>query len=141
VAQQPTCGQGLAAHSALPGRMADLLAAMAENLEVHLSTLDPADRTTQPERDAYTKLSRETRKIAGELRALATKMAGYRDLPMGRHDPAALSSRPVVEAFAKFLKVERELDALLQKSVEQGQQMLSQAGGAGSSLRTTNKAP
>ena len=135
MAQQPTCGQGLAEHSAFPARMADLLAAMAENLEVHLTTLDAKDRTTQPERDAYTRLARETRKIAGELSALAAEMAGYRDLPMGRHDPAALSSRPVVEAFARFLRVEQELGALLEKSVERGQQMLSQARPASEASR------
>jgi len=100
---------------------------MAENLEVHLGTLDPQDQTTQPERDAYTRLARETRKLAGELSALAAEMAGDRDLPMGRHDPAALSSRPVVEAFARFLKVEQELCALLEKSVKRGEQMLAQA--------------
>jgi hypothetical protein len=51
-------------------------------------------------------------------------MAGYRDLPMGRHDAAALSSRPVVEAFARFLKIEQELVSLLEKSIERGRQML-----------------
>jgi hypothetical protein len=127
VAQHPTCGQGVAEHSAFPARFADLLATMAENLEVHLGTLDPQDQTTQPERDAYTRLARETRKLAGELSALAAEMAGDRDLPMGRHDPAALSSRPVVEAFARFLKVEQELCALLEKSVKRGEQMLAQA--------------
>jgi len=127
VAQHPTCGQGVAEHSAFPARIADLLAAMSETFEVHLRTLDPQDQTTQPERDAYTRLARETRKLAGELSALAAEMAGDRDLPMGRHDPAALSSRPVVEAFARFLKVEQELCALLEKSVKRGEQMLAQA--------------
>ena len=131
MSQQATCGEGLAEHSAFPARIADLLAAMAENLELHLGTLDPADRATQPERDAYTKLARQTRKIAGELGALAAEMAAYRDLPMGSHDPAALSSSPVVGAFAKFLKVEQELCALLEKSVGRGQQMLTQPRGAG----------
>ena len=112
---QPTCGKGLAEHSAFPARFRDLLAAMAENLEIHLGTLDPADAATKAERDAYTKLAREARKIAGELHALAAQMASYRDLPMGRHDAAALSSPPVVDAFAKFVKVEQELGALLEK--------------------------
>jgi len=130
VSQQATCGQGLAEHSAFPAGIADLLAAMAENLEVHAGTLDPADRATQPERDAYTKLARQTRKIAGQLGALAAEMAGYRDLPMGRHDPAALSSSPLIGAFAKFLKVEQELCALLEKSIERAQQMLAQSRAA-----------
>jgi hypothetical protein len=127
VAEQPTCGRGLAEHSSFPAGFGDLLAAMAENLEVHLGTLDPTDRTTEAERDAYTRLAREVRKSAGELHALAAAMAGYRDLPMGWHDPAALSSPPVIETFARFVKVEQELLALLEKSISMGQQMLSKA--------------
>jgi hypothetical protein len=136
VSQQTTCGQGLAEHSAFPARIADLLAAMAENLELHLGTLDPADRATQPERDAYTRLASQTQKIAGQLGALAAEMAAYRDLPMGHHDRAALSSSPVVAAFAKFLKVEEELCALLEKSVERGRQMLTQPRSAPEASRT-----
>jgi len=92
-----------------PAKFGDFLAAMAQNLDVHLVTLDPADQTTQPERSAYLKLARESRRVADELRALAAEMASYRDLPMGRHDPAALSSPPIVKAFASFVKLEREL--------------------------------
>jgi hypothetical protein len=100
---------------------------MAENLEVHLGTLDPTDETTQPERDAYRKLARENRRVANQLLALASELAAYRDLPMGRHDPAALSSRPVVEAFGRFVKLEQDLFALLQTSIERARQMLGQA--------------
>jgi len=113
-----------------PARFGELLAAMAQNLEVHLITLDPADQTTQLERNAYLRLARESRRVADELRALAAEMASYRDLPMGRHDPAALSSPSVVEAFASFVKLERELLALLETSVERGEQMLARAARA-----------
>jgi hypothetical protein len=128
VSEQPTCGKGLAEHSVFPARFGDLLAAMAENLEVHLRTLDASDRTTEAEREAYTRLARESRRLAGELDQLAVAMAGYRDLPMGRHDPAALASAPVIEAFVRFVKLQRELLALLEKSVAAGQEMLSNAG-------------
>jgi hypothetical protein len=110
-----------------PAKFGDFLAAMAQNLEVHLVTLDPADETTHPERNAYVRLARESRRIAGELRALAAEMASYRDLPMGRHDPAALSSPSIVDAFASFVKLERELLALLDTSIERGEQMLARA--------------
>src|SRR6266403_4416905 len=130
VSEQPTCGKGLAEHSAFPAKFGDFLAAMAQNLEVHLITLDPADQTTQPERNAYLRLARESRKIADELRALAAEMASNRDLPMGLHDPAALSSPTIVEAFASFVKLERELLALLETSVERGEQMLARAARA-----------
>ena len=124
---QPTCGKGLAEHSIFPAKFGDFLTAMTQNLEVHLVTLDPADETTQPERNAYLKLARESRRVADELRALAAEMASYRDLPMGRHDPAALSSPSIVDAFASFVKLERELLALLDTSIERGEQMLARA--------------
>jgi len=73
------------------------------------------------------RLARESRRIADELRALAAEMASYRDLLMGRHDPGALSSPPIVEAFASFVKLERELLALLETSIERGEQMLARA--------------
>jgi hypothetical protein len=110
-----------------PAKFGDFLAAMAQNLEVHLVTLDPADQTTQPERNAYLGLARESRRIADELRALAAELISYRDLPMGRHDPAALSSPSIVAAFASFVKLERELLALVETSIERGEQMLARA--------------
>jgi len=127
VSEQQTCGKGLAEHSAFPAGFGDVLSAMAENLEVHLSTLDPADKTTQSERDAYSTVARAARRTAAQLHALAREMIEYRDLPMGRHDPAALSSPSVVEAFAKFVKLEQALSTLLSTSIERGRQMLSQA--------------
>jgi hypothetical protein len=130
VGDQPTCGKGLAEHSIFPAKFGDFLTAMTQNLEVHLVTLDPADETTQPERNAYLKLARQSRRIADELRALAAEMVSYRNLPMGRHDPVALSSPSVVEAFASFVKLERELLALLETSVERGEQMLARAARA-----------
>ena len=127
MSEQPTCGKGLAEHSTFPAKFGDFLAAMAQNLEVHLIALDPADQTTQPERNAYLRLARESRKIADGLRALAAEMASNRDLPMGRHDSAALSTPAIVESFASFVKVERELLALLETSIERGQRMLAGA--------------
>jgi hypothetical protein len=46
---------------------------------------------------------------------------------MGRHDPAAQSRPPLVEAFASFVKLERELLALVETSIERGEQMLARA--------------
>jgi hypothetical protein len=52
-------------------------------------------------------------------------MAGYHDLPMGKHDPEAMSSPRVVAAFERYVKVEEELLALLQELVEQDQTILA----------------
>jgi hypothetical protein len=124
-ADQPTCGQGLAEHSRLPTKLGELTAAVAENLEAHLRTLDLTDENAKREYGAYVKLAAEHRELAARLRATGAEMAGYHDLPMGRHDPEAMSSPRVVEAFERFAKVEEELLALLRDRVEQNRTMLA----------------
>jgi hypothetical protein len=120
-----TCGQGLAEHSVLPARLGELTAALAENLEVHMPALDLTDENAKREHDAYVKLATELRTIAGRLHATRDAMAGYRDLPMGRHDERALSSPEVVAAFEGFVKVEQELLQLLPVRVDQHETMLA----------------
>jgi hypothetical protein len=91
---RPTCGEGLAA-------------------------LDLTDAAAQKERDAYTRLERAHRDAAGELADLAEEMAGYRNLPMGRHDMTVMTDpKGQMEAFRRFVTVEQELVALLQAKLE-----------------------
>ena len=126
---QPTCGKGLAEHAALPAKLAELEDALAENLETHQKTLDLSDGNSRQELDAYVSVAREHRSIAAQLRETARHMAGYRDLPMGRHDERSLADPKVFEAFEKFVKVEEELLALLQAAVERDRQMLAAFAG------------
>lgn len=74
--QQPTCGQGLAQHAALNGKLADVFGAAAENLELHLTSLDPKDKASRPEFDAYVALATLERLITGK-RDLATSLQGW----------------------------------------------------------------
>ena len=126
---QPTCGKGLAEHSVLPGKMGEVIDALAENLEVHMRALDLTDENSRRERDAYAELAAEHREIAGRLRAVAGRMAGYRDLPMGRHDWEAMAGPEVRAAFGRLVAREGELLALLQESVERHGKMLARMGG------------
>jgi len=118
-----TCGQGLAAHSAVPAKLAELIVAMGDNLEAHLESLDLTDEDATLERDAYVKLVERHRRIAAELKATADEMAGYRDLPMGRHDDEKLASPTTVEAFESLVRVEQELITLLEHTLEQHRSM------------------
>lgn len=111
----------------IPAKLADLIASLAENLEVHMKALDPEDE----EYGAYLKLAKKNRTIASQLEIVAAEMAGYRDLPMGRHDEQAMSTPEVGEAFARFVKVEKDLKELLEKRVEQDQTMLAEMSSAG----------
>jgi len=126
---QPTCGRGLAEHSVLPAKLGEWTAAVAENLELHTEALDLTDESSRKERDAYLDLAKQYRQIVTQLQATAGQMAGYRDLPIGRHDPKAMASPRLRDAFEKFVRLEQELLVLLQKRVEQDRQMLTAVGG------------
>jgi hypothetical protein len=129
MASQPTCGKGLAEHSVLPAKMGEWTAAVAENLELHTEALDLTDESSRRERDAYVELAKQYRQIANELETTARRMAGYPDLPMGRHDPKAMASPKLRDAFERFVSLEQDLLTLLQKRVEQDRRMLSAMGG------------
>ena len=127
--EQPTCGKGLAEHSALPATLGRLTDAMAGILEHHQTALDLTDENARKEYRAYVKLEMEFRRIASQLQATAEHMAGYRDLPMGRHDERAMASPKALDTFATFVRVEQELLGLLQKAVERDQKMLAEMQG------------
>jgi hypothetical protein len=121
---QPTCGKGLAEHSTLPAKLADLIAALAEILEQHQAALDPTDPSARQELHAYIKLAQEFRGIATQLKTTAEHMAAYRNLPMGRHDPQIMSGPGQGEAFARYVSLEQELHQLLQRALERDRAML-----------------
>jgi hypothetical protein len=129
MADEQTCGQGLAEHSALPAKLGELTEALADNLALHLQTLDLDDENARKEHAAYLKLAEEHRQIAGQLQAVGQEMAGHRDLPMGRHDQLAMSYPELAEAFEKFVNAEQELRSLLQTRLEQDQKMLAEMRG------------
>src|SRR5512145_2531911 len=85
-----TCGAGLAERSALPARVSALTAAMAEVLDAHQRTLDFTDDNARTEQIAYQQLADDYRRLTTELRAIADRMLGYRDLPMARHHAQAM---------------------------------------------------
>jgi hypothetical protein len=58
-------------------------------------------------------------------------MAGYRELPMGRHDPAVMSSAQVRQAFEKYVAREQELLTLLQARIDADRGMLREMAAAG----------
>ena len=90
--EQQTCGKGLAQHSALTASLGELVASTARVLEVHMKALDLTDENAKREYEAYRELASAHRRIAGELADTAERMAGYRTLPMGRHDMAVMMS-------------------------------------------------
>ena|SRR5688572_26480171 len=121
--QQQTCGQGLADHADFPAKLADVFAAVAENLEIHLTALDPNDKGSRPEVDAYVALATEYRALESRVRALAGQMEGYRDVPMATHDMTVLTSGSSAQAFERLIAEKQSLAALLQKWVDKYKQI------------------
>jgi hypothetical protein len=129
--EQQTCGRGLAEHSALPARLAEVTEAMATNLQVHMQALELDDEPAREEHAVYLRLAEEQRQAAARLRAVAAEMAAARDLPMGRHDEQTMSSPEVGDAFQRFVTAKQELLTLLQRMVSDDQRMLAETGGSG----------
>lgn len=119
-----TCGKGLAENSVLPAKLGELISAMAENLDVHQKALDLTDENSRVENEAYEKLLKDLRQIAAQLSVTASEMAGYRDMPMGRHDQEAMTHSRVGHAFQKFVQNKRELLEFLEQTEERDRKLL-----------------
>ena len=123
---EQACGEGLAEQSALPAMLGELMAATADVLEFHLTALSAGEEDGRPERDAYVNLAKAHRDAAARLRAVGEEMAGYRDLPKAKHDPAVLSSPQAAGTFERFVQVEQQLLELLGERVERDRAMLAE---------------
>jgi hypothetical protein len=130
VSEEATCGKGLAANAALPASLGDVLASIARVLESHTKALDLGDDNARQEYDAYVSLVEQHRRIAAELRALSEEMLSYRDLPMGRHDPEAMSSPEAANVFEHLVNVEQELLSLLEERLQEHRPLLDEMRGA-----------
>ena len=128
--EEQTCGRGLAEHAPLPHAFADVMASVADVLEVHTRALDLTDENAKAEHSAYDRLVDQHRRAADQLRATGEALTGCRDLPMARHDGQAMASTDAVTTFSRFLQVERQLVALLENRLPQDERLLGAMGGA-----------
>jgi hypothetical protein len=124
-ADQLTCGKGLAENSILPELISKVIHSMAENLAIHMKALDLTDKNASAEYTAYEKLVKELQQSALQLHLTAKQMAGYRDLPMGRHDSKAMTQPNVHEVFERFIQEKQELLSLLEQTAQRDRQILN----------------
>jgi hypothetical protein len=125
VSEQQTCGKGLADNAVVPGALAGVAARLAGNLEVHMRALDRDDPAAAREHDVYERVARGLRGAAAGLQDAAAEMASAHELPMGRHDMAAMTSPDVLDAFERYVEAEDELRALLDARRDALTQMLA----------------
>ena len=122
----PTCGQGLAAHARLPAMLAEVMGAVSDVLEHHITALDLGDANSRREGNAYASLVGRHRECAASLRDIAREMEGYRDLPMGRHDMGAMMRPRAGEVLQRLAECEETLAAALREWSEQYRGMLQE---------------
>ena len=125
--EQATCGKGLAANATLPARLGDVVSAVADNLEAHMTALDPSDPVARVENEAYASLLARHRAIARELRALSAEMTRYRGLPPAPHDPEVMRGPTLREPFERLVETERELREHLDERIAREDEMLAAA--------------
>ena len=125
MSEQQTCGKGMADSAVVPGALAGVAGRLAGNLEVHMRALDRDDPAAAREHDVYERVARGLRSAATGLQDAAAQMAAARELPMGRHDMAAMTSPDVLDAFERYVEAEDELRALLDARREALTQMLA----------------
>jgi hypothetical protein len=123
--EQPTCGKGLAENAVLLAKLGELTSAVGDILEAHIPSLDLMDDRSREEHGVYQRLAEDHRRVSLQLEAIAGQMAGARDLPMGRHDEAAMRSPAVLRSFQRFVQVQEDLATTLQHRLEQDRSMLT----------------
>lgn len=120
-----SCGSGLAQHAALPAKLGQWSAALADVLEEHTTAIDLDDPLARDEVQAYVSLVNRFRALAAQLRETANEMFGDRRLAMPRHDQQALTSDRARDAFRGYVERERELHALLRAELARDERHLS----------------
>jgi hypothetical protein len=124
MAEQPTCGQGVAEYAALPEKLAALFEAMADTLAHHRKALDLDDPAAREEDADFAKLIDEQRELVTRLRSVEARMSGYKNLPMGRHDESIMGGPLTLKTFAEYVEREAELVRLLQEQLARDQARL-----------------
>jgi uncharacterized protein YndB with AHSA1/START domain len=120
----PSCGSGLAQHASRPLRMAEMLAALGETLELHRAMLILDDKNSKREDDVYHELATAYDEVAAKLKKTAEQTAKQRDLPMGAHDETKWSDAHL-RSFTRFVKAQSALLSILRVAAENDEKMLA----------------
>lgn len=109
----------------LPAKLGALMASVAENLELHMKSLDLRDGNARKEHKTYAHLAREHRNISAALQAIAAEMARCRTPATGKLAEDVNRDPKILAAFGKFMTAEKDLIGLLQKRMRRDSKKMS----------------
>jgi uncharacterized protein YndB with AHSA1/START domain len=124
VAEEPTCGIGIAQHAAIPARIAVMFEGLAETLALHRTMLVLDDPNARKEDEVYRELSASWTRIADLVKSAAAMMSAQRDLPMGAHDQSKWGDGHL-RAFENFVTGQSQLLSRLRVAADRDERMLA----------------
>lgn len=122
--EELTCGKGVASNAELPEQLANLIGAVADVLEHHMTALPVSDESARAEIEGYAAVVARARDAESALHDLAREMRAKRDLPAAPHDMSVLMAPAAQERFGSLIEKERTLSALLERRLKEHAELI-----------------
>ena len=121
---EPTCGQMISSMAAIPAKLSEGAATVADMWEAHAALMGK-DKDSVAEAKGLRALAKGHRQIAASLMKASEEMKKAASWAGAPHDMAKMMSDPkLTEASKKMIEIQKELIALLQKSVAEDEAMM-----------------
>jgi hypothetical protein len=116
-ADQPTCGQMISGMAAIPAKLSEGAASVADMMEAHAALLGK-DKDSAAEAKGMRGIAKTHRAISASLLKASEEMKKAASWPTAPHDMAKMMADPkLAEASKKVIEVHKELIAMFQKMV------------------------
>jgi hypothetical protein len=114
-AEQPTCGMMISGMSAIPAKLSEGAASVADMWEAHAALMGK-DKDSQAEAKGLRAMAKTHKQIAASLMKASEEMKKAASWPAAPHDMAKMSADPkLAETSKKVMEVHKEIVAMLQK--------------------------
>ncbi len=124
-----TCGQMMAAESAMPAKMNELMTAIADGMEMHAKWSGTANKVAKGEHDAMMKIAKDHRQMGAMMKSTSEEMMKQKNLASAPHDMKAMDPK-MGETMTKQVTLEREMATMMMKDADETEkavQMMAKA--------------
>ena len=114
---EPTCGQMISSMAAIPAKLSEGAATVADMWEAHAALMGK-DKDSVAEAKGLRAVAKTHKQIAARLLKASEEMKKAASWPAAPHDMAKMSSDPkLAETSKKVIEVHKEIIAMFQKMV------------------------
>lgn len=127
-ASEPGCGQFIASMAGIPEKLSESATAVAELMDAHAALLGK-EKAAQNEAKGLRMMAKTDKQVAMELKKASKEMKKAGSWPATPHEMAKMNADPKVQAATKkVIEKQKEVIALLQKSVADLEAQMKAAG-------------